>query len=70
MVKEKNTEERLASTLKQLEKKYGDRIVMRMGDTPPSTIPNISTGSFTLDYALGTDGYPLGRIIEIFGPES
>ena len=64
------TKETLAHTLSQLEKKYGDKIVMRMGDTPKHTTPTISTGSFSLDYALGTGGYPLGRIVEIFGPES
>ena len=70
MIKMESTKGVLVRTLSQLEKKYGEGIVMRMGDTPKQTIPTISTGSFTLDYALGTGGYPLGRIIEIFGPES
>ena len=62
-------EEALNQALKQIEKSYGKGSVMRLGETPDS-IEVISTGSISLDKALGVGGYPKGRIIEIFGPES
>ena len=57
-------------TMKQIEKQYGKGAVMKMGDAPPQLIDAISTGSITLDHALGIGGVPRGRIIEIYGPES
>jgi len=60
----------LQLTLEKLEKTYGKGTIMKMSDKAVETVPVISTGSFGLDVALGTGGYPRGRIIEIFGPES
>ena len=60
----------LELTMKQIEKQYGKGAVMKMGDAPPQLIDAISTGSITLDHALGIGGVPRGRIIEIYGPES
>lgn len=61
----------LDAVLKQLDKQYGKGSVMRLGDKPVQTnIPAVSTGSLGLDIALGIGGLPLGRIVEIYGPES
>ncbi len=56
--------------LKQIDKQFGKGSIMRMGDTPPLNVDSISTGSLTLDHALGIGGVPRGRIVEIYGPES
>ena len=56
--------------MKQIEKNFGKGAVMKMGDAPPVLIDAVSTGSLTLDHALGIGGVPRGRIIEIYGPES
>ena len=56
--------------MKQIEKNYGKGAIMKMGDAPPVAIDSVSTGSLTLDHALGIGGVPRGRIIEIYGPES
>ena len=56
--------------MKQIDKNYGKGAIMRMGDAPPVLIDAVSTGSLTLDHALGIGGVPRGRIIEIYGPES
>ncbi|BAV94286.1 recombinase RecA [Ichthyobacterium seriolicida] len=56
--------------LDKLDKSYGKGTVMRMGDAPIREIDVIPTGSLGLDLALGVGGYPRGRIIEIYGPES
>ncbi len=56
--------------MKQIEKQFGKGAIMRMGDAPPFSIDAISTGSITLDHALGIGGLPRGRVVEIFGPES
>lgn len=60
----------LAAALGQIEKQYGKGSVMRLGDRPAETIPVIPTGSIALDASLGVGGYPVGRVIEIYGPES
>lgn len=60
----------LQLTLDKLDKIYGKGTVMKMGDSPIQEIEAISSGSLTLDYALGIGGYPKGRVIEIYGPES
>lgn len=60
----------LQTTLERLEKSYGKGSIMRLGDTPVITAEAISTGSITLDTAIGVGGFPRGRIIEIYGPES
>ncbi|WP_125766894.1 recombinase RecA [Lapidilactobacillus wuchangensis] len=60
----------LENALKKIEKNYGKGAVMRMGDKVDTQISTISTGSLALDHALGVGGYPRGRIIEVYGPES
>jgi len=60
----------LQMTIERLDKSFGKGTVMRMGDTAIEPIEVISTGSVTIDLALGVGGLPKGRIIEIFGPES
>ncbi len=54
----------------KIEKGYGKGAIMRLGDGPIVDVPAISTGSLGLDIALGTGGYPRGRVTEIYGPES
>jgi recombination protein RecA len=60
----------LQLTLDKLEKTYGKGTIMKMGDSPVEHLEVIPTGSLTLDMALGVGGYPKGRVIEIYGPES
>ncbi|OED44865.1 recombinase RecA [Flavobacteriaceae bacterium (ex Bugula neritina AB1)] len=60
----------LKLTLDKLDKAYGKGAVMKMGDSAIEEVEVISTGSLGLDLALGVGGYPKGRVIEIFGPES
>ena len=68
---ENNTREQaLEAALKSIEKEFGKGSVMRMGDKATEKVEVISSGSITLDRALGVGGYPKGRIIEIYGPES
>lgn len=76
MTKEQNqnqNQEKLKAlqlTLDKIEKSYGKGTIMRMGDSPVEDIAVISTGSISLDIALGVGGLPKGRVTEIFGPES
>ena len=67
---DKKKEEALNNAIKEIEKKYGKGSVMRLGDRVAVDVDVIPTGSLTLDAALGIGGYPKGRIIEIYGPES
>jgi len=60
----------LDEAIKRIEKDFGKGSVMRLGDHPPRAVSAISTGSLLLDEALGIGGFPKGRVIEIFGPES
>ncbi len=60
----------LQLTMDKIEKSYGKGSIMRMGDRPVDNVPAISSGSIGLDYALGVGGFPKGRVIEIYGPES
>jgi recombination protein RecA len=60
----------LEAAMKQIEKQYGKGSVMRLGDEAERTVEATPTGSLGLDIALGIGGYPKGRIIEIYGPES
>ncbi len=60
----------LESALKNIEKIYGKGSVMKLGERPNVDVDTISSGSLLLDETLGVGGYPKGRIIEIFGPES
>lgn len=60
----------LQATLDKIEKNYGKGAVMKLGDRPEESFEVISTGSISLDAALGVGGFPKGRVIEIYGPES
>lgn len=60
----------LQLTMEKIDKTYGKGAIMKMGDNVIEDIPTISTGSLSLDMALGVGGLPRGRIIEIYGPES
>ena len=71
MSKEKDSKiKALQLTLDKLDKTYGKGTVMKMGDSEVEKVESISSGSLTLDGALGVGGYPKGRVIEIYGPES
>ncbi|EQC1412748.1 ATPase domain-containing protein, partial [Providencia rettgeri] len=59
----------LETAIKEIEKSFGKGAIMKLGERPSLDIPKISSGSIGLDLALG-GGLPLGRIIEIYGPES
>ena len=60
----------LNAVMDQVEKQFGKGSLMRLGDRPMANIETISTGSLSLDIALGIGGLPCGRIVEIYGPES
>ncbi|MCW3789068.1 recombinase RecA [Plebeiibacterium sediminum] len=60
----------LQLTMDKIDKAYGKGTIMKMGDDEVENIPVISTGSLSLDMALGVGGFPRGRVIEIYGPES
>jgi recombination protein RecA len=68
--KKSDKDHALDELVSQVERAHGQGAVMRLSDNPSEPIPVISTGSFALDQALGVGGYPRGRIIEIYGPES
>lgn len=72
MAKEKDieTQAQLEETLKQIQKIYGKGAVMKLGERQAVDVDVIPSGSLLLDEALGVGGYPKGRIIEIYGPES
>ncbi len=63
-------EKALEAALSQIEKAYGKGAVMKLGEMEAQNIESIPSGSLGLDIALGVGGYPKGRVIEIFGPES
>lgn len=67
---DENRKKALVVALGQIKKQFGEGSVMRMGDTPRVAVEAISTGSVSLDIALGIGGLPRGRIVEIYGPES
>ena len=60
----------LEEALKRIERDYGKGTIMRLGDDIPVNVEALSTGSLTLDLALGIGGVPKGRIVEIYGPEA
>jgi recombination protein RecA len=66
----KSQDEALKEALKNIRKQFGEGSVMKLGDKPEVGVAATSSGSLALDYALGIGGYPKGRIIEIYGPES
>ncbi|AEI74825.1 Protein RecA [Candidatus Moranella endobia PCVAL] len=67
---DENKKQALASALVQIEKQFGKGSIMRLGEDRSMDVETISTGSISLDIALGTGGLPMGRIVEIYGPES
>ncbi|PIR05211.1 MAG: recombinase RecA [Candidatus Liptonbacteria bacterium CG11_big_fil_rev_8_21_14_0_20_35_14] len=68
--KDENLKPSIESLLSDLQSKFGEGAIMTLGDTKKVNVDTISTGSFSLDIALGVNGLPKGRIVEIFGPES
>lgn len=60
----------LEDAIASIQKSYGDGAIMRMGDEAPPVVNGISTGSLSLDLAIGGTGLPRGRVVEVFGPES
>ena len=70
MVKSSSSDKTLDQVLLDIEKQFGKGAIMKLGDHEHQKIDTISSGSISLDLALGIGGYPKGRIIEIFGPES
>lgn len=70
MAKENNKLKALQLTLDKIEKNYGKGSVMKLGENKVEDVPVIPSGSIALDNALGVGGYPRGRVIEIYGPES
>jgi recombination protein RecA len=67
---EKERARTLGATLSQIEKQFGKGSVIRLGTQAVQAVPSISSGSISIDFALGIGGFPRGRITEIFGPES
>ena len=67
---EKERSRALGATLGQIEKQFGKGSIIRLGAQAVVAVPAISTGSISVDHALGVGGFPRGRISEIFGPES
>ncbi len=67
---DKSTGGSIDETIKTIETKFGEGSIMKLGDRPKVDVGAISTGSLGLDVALGINGLPRGRIIEIYGPES
>ena len=67
---DENRKKALSAALSQIERQFGKGAVMRMNDEGRRNVPAISTGSISLDAALGIGGLPRGRVVEIYGPES
>ena len=70
MIDEKERARAIGATLATIEKQFGKGSVIRLGAAPVQLVPSISTGSISIDFALGIGGFPRGRISEVFGPES
>ena len=70
MAKATEKDKTLEQVLADIEKQFGKGSIMKLGEETHNEVETISSGSLTLDVALGVGGYPKGRIIEIFGPES
>ena len=66
----KSKQDALETAMANIEKKFGKGSIMKLGQNVSMNVESISTGSISLDIALGIGGLPRGRIIEIFGPES
>ena len=69
-IEEKDKNKALDQVIADIEKQFGKGAIMKLGDGQSMEIEVVSSGSLALDLALGVGGYPKGRIIEIFGPES
>ena len=65
-----NKSKALTAAVGQIEKQFGKGAIMRLGDNQAMDIESISTGSLSIDIALGIGGLPCGRVVEIYGPES
>jgi recombination protein RecA len=65
-----NKQKALSAALSQIERQFGKGSIMRLGDSQALDIESVSTGSLSLDIALGIGGLPMGRVVEIYGPES
>ncbi len=70
MAKKDSGDKTLEQVLQEIEKQFGKGAIMKLGENPNMEIETTPTGSLSLDLALGVGGYPKGRIIEIYGPES
>jgi recombination protein RecA len=70
MAIDENKQKALAAALGQIEKQFGKGSIMRLGEDRSMDVETISTGSLSLDIALGAGGLPMGRVVEIYGPES
>ncbi len=70
MAIDENKQKALAAALGQIEKQFGKGSIMRLGEDRSMDVETISTGSLSLDIALGAGGLPMGRIVEIYGPEA
>jgi recombination protein RecA len=70
MNEERNKKRAIEMALTQIERQFGKGSIMKLGDRTTFSVPVISTGSLSLDNALGIGGLPRGRVIEIYGPES
>ena len=66
----KSSSSSIDAAIREIQTKFGDEAIMKLGDAPKVSVDAIPTGSIGLDWALGIGGYPRGRIIEIYGPES
>ena len=69
-MKNENKDQLLNDAIKQIEKQYGKGSIMKLGERPNVDVEVIPSGSLAIDYILGVGGFPKGRIIEIYGPES
>lgn len=69
-VPEKKGIENIKQTIESIKTKFGDEAIMMLGERPKVNVDAIPTGSIGLDYALGVGGFPRGRIVEVYGPES
>lgn len=70
MAEEKNKEKGLQNVVDEIKEKFGDGVIMKLGDVKKVDVESIPTGSISLDIALGIGGIPRGRVVEIYGPES
>jgi recombination protein RecA len=70
MIDDKERTRNLSATLGQIEKQFGKGSIIRLGSQTVQQVPAVSTGSISVDFALGIGGFPRGRISEIYGPES